>query len=65
MSLFYYSYTKDNIKEIKDLNKYINSIYHDFEKNMGVDIDSKIDVMIYKTSSDLASAIDLGAYKNL
>jgi len=61
----YYSYTKDNTKVIKDLNKYINSIYDDFEKNIGVDIDSKIDVMIYKTSSDLTSAIDFGAYKSL
>jgi len=61
----YYSYTKDNTKVIKDLNKYINSIYDDFEKNMGIDIDSKIDVMIYKTSSDLTSAIDIGANKSL
>lgn len=61
----YYSYTKDNVKEIKELNKYINSIYDDFENNLGVDIDKKIDVMIYKESNDLTSVLYLGAYESL
>lgn len=56
----YYSYTKDNIKEIKSLNNYINSIYDDFENNLGVNIEKKIDIMIYKEANDFKSAIDFG-----
>lgn len=60
----YYSYTKDNIKEIKSLNNYINSIYDDFENNLGVNIEKKIDIMIYKEANDLTSAIDFGTPEN-
>lgn len=61
----YYSYTKDNLKDIKELNRYIDSVYYDFENKLGVNIGNKIDVMIYKESNDLTSDLYLGAYEKL